>query len=485
MLIRAFTSGRNVAKDNNYLEVNRRRIKFFQEPDYHNKNCSEIVSVNKNNDHYKSMKEWSVVSFFLLIVGVMGYVLVNSKASADQEEAEDKIGDNSLQSQEGLNAITTQLSEMLPSPIENYVDLQNKRELLDERLKGKDIVLISGAGGMGKSTLAVQYGNECKQRGDGEVIWIKGTQIEEEFFRLAGALGVKTNGLSSEMIRNLVYGNLEARFEKKRILFIFDNVETKERIEKYLINLPRTGKVIITARNEDLLEGIQPIRIKGFKKEEGSFYLREAIKTSKEEAETIITVVGESPFRLSVIVAYLKTHHLISVSEFLEIYLRTKKGHSQNAEIYPEVEMLFRNLKKDSPKAWELLKYLAYMDAEGVSIGLIADITNQTIKELEESVSKIRELSLVKANERKVKVTHRIIQEETKKALIEEDSKQVLKILKKLIIEIEKIFPKVTYDPENWETATELVNHARILIQEAKERNLAVDTQRKNLLEKV
>ncbi len=133
----------------------------------------------------------------------------------------ENITDSSdLQSSEKLEGLSKKLMEGLPERVENYVDLQGKRDLLDQKLKTQDIVVISGAGGMGKSTLVAQYGHECQQRGYMQVMWIKGTQIEEEFFRLGEILGIATKGLDSEMIRNLVYENLGS-FLKTSPYFLF------------------------------------------------------------------------------------------------------------------------------------------------------------------------------------------------------------------------------------------------------------------------
>ncbi len=475
--VKVFANCRITKNHYSCSKANRVKINFSQGQYCENQSCSAIVSVNKNKDHDKSIKEWNVISFILLAVGVMGYVLVNNKASADEDADESKIDGNSLQSKEELDGLSLRLTEGLPAPVENYVDLQGKKELLDEKLKNEDIIVISGAGGMGKSTLATQYGNECQQRKDTQVIWIKGTQIEEEFFRLGEILGIATQGLGSEMIRNLVYGNLESLFKNKHLLFIFDNVETQEKIAKYLINIPTTAKVIITARNDDLLVGIKAIKVKGFNKEEASFYLKATLKVSEGESKEIINTVSESPFRLSVVVAYLKNHPLMKVEEFIKIYLRYKENAISNEEIYPEVEMVFGDLKNKSPQGWEMLKYLAYMDAEGVMESFIREITKQTRDELEEAINNLRELSLIKIvhseNEITLKITHRIVQGETKKALVEEDDTQIVKILEKLISELNKVMLEVDRNPEKWKEASQWIKHGEVVMEEVKKNNIS------------
>ncbi len=481
--LRTFTSYRRVAKNSNYYwEINRKRMNFSVQPDYKRNDCNESMSVNKNNDPSKNMEKWNVVSFFFLMAGMMGYLLINSKASEDAEEKKE-IENHDLQPQEEFKELSMKLEENLPATPKDYVDLQGKKEILDEKLNIQEIVIISGIGGIGKSTLAAEYGNMCKQRENVQVIWIKGTQIEEEFLRLARILGIETNGLDGEMIRNLVYANLE-RLNKKRILFIFDNVEKKEKIEKYLINLPNAAKMIITARNRNLLEGIRPIRTKGFNREEAIFYLRKALKINEEECEKIIHVVGESPFRLCTVVTYLNNHSL-SVEEYIQTYLEIKKEKSQNQEIYPEVELLFGVVKKDFPKAWELLKYLAYLDAEGIPVSFIAKIMEQKINKLQESVNKLLESSLIKiVNEKEMmlKLNHRIIQDEVRKALMEEDETQVSKVLQILVNGLNNALPDFENSFKNIEEGTTLIEHWKTVIEAINENNVSIIGKRDLLI---
>ncbi len=74
ILNKVFTNYRDIGKKNHYcLEVNKRRIGFSQRSDYHNEACYESKRANESNNPYKSMKNWNIMSFFLLMVGITGY----------------------------------------------------------------------------------------------------------------------------------------------------------------------------------------------------------------------------------------------------------------------------------------------------------------------------------------------------------------------------------------------------------------------------
>ncbi len=379
----------------------------------------------------------------------------------------------------------TSLPDNLSWKIPHYIGIRAKEKELADKLIKDRVVVISGAGGMGKSTLAEKFGIDRKKEG-WQVRWIKGTQLEEEFFQLAKDLKIPTDNLHPEKIRDLGYGGLE-RLAKKQKLLIFDNVE-EEKIQQYLKNLPPYTKVIITARNPKILEGIQPIMMEGFSKSEAISYLKEALGKNEKEAAQLVDTVTESPFRLAKVVAYLKRNNLKSVDEFLQEYEEIQKGRKHDPEIYPEVELLFRDLKNECYEGWRLLKFLAYLDAEGVPEEFIQNIIGKKRDVLQKAVNKLGELSLVdvisEGSQKILKVSHRIIQNETKKALVEENQTQVAEIMEKLIAELDKVFPLVHKNSENWQEAKKWVNHAKMVVKEAKKINLSF-AKRGNLLSKI
>ena len=385
---------------------------------------------------------------------------------------------DALKSASGIEKVVTKkliFSDNLP--LSNPYYLKRKESIeLDMRLDREDVIVISGAGGTGKSTLAAEYGRACKENDCWQVRWITGTQIEEEFLKLGQEMGIETVNLRSEDLRNKVYKYLEELGPRQVVLLIFDKVENREKIEKYLSNLPNNTKIIITARNGQLLKGREPIEMYGFNKGEGIAYLKKALKrkVDEKEAEEIVKIVGESPFRLSKAVAYLNDHSLQSVDAFIANYTNIKTGETHNAEIYSEVELLFGNIKEDSAGSWKLLKYLAFLDVEGVPLDFIIKVMGGTREELEKHINELKELSLLnvvhEGTKIILKVSHSFIQDETKKAVALEDRNKAeeIKILTNLIDTLNQKLPLLdekNFHLANWEELAALVMHSKKVIQ--------------------
>ncbi len=398
-------------------------------------------------------------------------VIPKAELNRDPDES-----DNS----ESAPIVCSKLLANLPRDEDYYTQISGKETEIENKLNTFGKAVISGAGGMGKSTLAAKYGMKKKQQG-WQVRWVKATQIDEEFFLLARDLGLqKISVLRPQSIRNKIYKNFENCPEK--VLLIFDNVENEEKIREYLENLPSHVKVLLTAKNKFLLNRNYHVELKGFSKQEAEEYLKEALKERniKENVlQKLQTTIGESPFRLSKSVAYLKSHELITINEFIKEYESIKKGHSHNGDIYPAVDMLFKDLKVKSAAEWQLLKYLAYLDAEGVTVTndkgareqFIMDIVGQSFLTFDE----LKRLSLIDVitenNKTILKVNHRLVQTETRKALIEEDKNQPSQILEKLVkilLHFFKDYSRIT---------PELLRQAKTILEAIDDANLSVAGQ--------
>lgn len=382
------------------------------------------------------------------------------------------------------------LPDNLPLETPYYIEILDKRKDLEEKLKNEQVVVISGPGGMGKSTFATKYGRDYKKN-NGQVIWLDGDHIETEFLKLAHNMNIGTDNLSPERIRDLVYGGLERGSQnEQKILLIFDNLGKQEKLDQYLSNLPNHAKVIVTARDGHLLTGKQHVELKGFNDTDALAYLKLAFQdldknVQPNEVNKLMKTIGKMPFRLASAVAYFKKHRLTSIDKYIEEYKAVKKGRTRE-EIFPGAELLLRDLQEAGSR--QLLNYLAYLDIGGVSLELIQNIMGQTNSELDRYVQELDQSSLIDVITDKgqilLKVKHAIVKDETKNALSAQNSAEIPKILQKLIDELNKQFPDIEDHPQKLEEVTKLINHAKILIKESKKTNLK-SVAKEQLLEKI
>jgi len=260
----------------------------------------------------------------------------------------------------------SKLPDNLPLEAPFYVEISDKRAALEKQLETEQVVVLSGLGGIGKSTLATKYGRDRKQRSE-QVIWFEENRIDETFLKLAKFMKIGTQNLSSEELRDLVYAGFERYSPNRPILLIFDSVDREEKIVGYLKSLPNNVKVIITSRNDSLLtttHTTQHIKVEGFKKQDALEYLTKALENSErkvnaQEISRLQREVGTLPFALAAAVGYLKTHTLISCAEYINKYKAITKDH-------PAAILLLRELK--NPESLQLLNYLAYLDIGGVGV---------------------------------------------------------------------------------------------------------------------
>lgn len=390
-----------------------------------------------------------------------------------------------------IDKLMTHIPENLPLEVPYYLEV--KREELENDLKNNQIVIIAGAGGMGKTTLAAKYAIDYSQKEGYQVLWINGQQIEEEFFHLAKVMQVEIENQRWDIIKNLVYCVLEKYFYEKQILFIFDNVTKKERMEDYLANLPPHAKIIITTRNPDILIGRKVLEIEEFKRKEAIIYLKNGLGKDDKELEKLVDIIGTLPFRLFQVIAYLKNHDLLNVDEFIDKYRKIKSGLEHSEEIYPAVDLLFGDLKKKSLASWQLLKHLAYLHPEGIAVSSVLDIMEQNKDELQESINQLEQLSLVCVkykNDQTILATSPTVQEETKKALLEEEKAGLHdiaqnEILEKLIKILDQKFPFFDENQTMFDgKKTDLISHVKNLIAETKNFR-SLYSQRNSLLLKL
>ncbi len=119
-------------------------------------------------------------------------------------------------------------------------------------------VVIPGAGGLGKTQLAVEYVDRYGATYSGGVIWLQADlKLDPQLQVLAQDAGWFHAGTDPKLLPDMARHRLRSRPD---CLLVFDNLEKLQDIELYLP--PRTGSTHILATSRNVQEAFTPIELK-------------------------------------------------------------------------------------------------------------------------------------------------------------------------------------------------------------------------------
>ena len=219
-------------------------------------------------------------------------------------------------------------------------ELASLFQLDDEKSKSKskvDIAAVCGLGGVGKTSLAIEYAQQKKDYYTGGVYWFSGeddTKFESSVNDLAIRLGTKSDSFVHTLSATLA---LISRNENKWLLILdnMDQLDLSDNIVKLVSGswLQRaSGHLLITTRRKPTavtnairyLEERRCLRLKCFDIKEGKKFLfhRVGIVHNVEvdtAAEKLVQELGGLPLALEQAGAYIKSLRC-TVSQYLELY---------------------------------------------------------------------------------------------------------------------------------------------------------------------
>ncbi len=353
---------------------------------------------------------------------------------------------------------------MIPSDIPYDRKQLEGREVIftqiDNMIKNEQVIVISGFAGVGKSSIALEYGYRAEKKNI-PVRWFKaGTKdkLDISYHKLATDLKIDTTQGIDYIIRHI---NHELKTSGEAV-FIFDNVEkqSEEEIQGYIRNLPTNIKLIITTRAPRLSNDYETIKVEPLRLEQSVSYLKEMLKINEEEANKLARVVGVIPPRLSLAMEYLRSNPILTAEEFI---LKIHNDKSADA-----VTQLILEQVVNQNKSWELLQYIAYLDPDYIPLSIFENLFGDNIIRLQEVIAPLEELSLIEVTaDRKGLKIHRVIQEEIRKyrKLNQDKSLETSRIMVDVISRIDELLPNVNNNPDSkWKEADKFAIHATKII---------------------
>ena len=342
------------------------------------------------------------------------------------------------------------LFNIQPTRAANFI---NKDEILNKiqtSFNLNEVVFLVAPTGNGKSTAAIEYGKYFKENESKNVYWLYADSLEKfenEYRKLAAFLCVDVNLSENEMI---IAKTNELLLSLGEVLFIIDNLENYELIEKFMKNLPPNVKVIITCvynLNENDL--FRSINLEAFSFKDCEVYLRKCLKEriNKDNINEIISFFKTdsntiSPYSLEKCVSYINSSFSRPISSLInDIKQNINKGES-------EVFLLIKNVQELANKTpFEILQYAIFLDPDFISLKIFTELFKINDAKLELSIRDITKLSLaelvVDKNKNKGLKFHRNTVKQIKaymnknKISLELKKIQLLKFLDKMFMEVD------------------------------------------------
>ena len=252
-------------------------------------------------------------------------------------------------------------------------------ELIREILGRRSYALIQGLGGVGKTTLAIQYANRMKKLFSQNELIVRFVdasdprKLIQDYEQLASLLSIE----SSERIDHLVekvHAKLR-KYTRKKFLFIFDNLraECVPNFKLFLngINNENMG-IVVTTRNSDIASvcaSFELIRLDDYKfsRNEAEGFIRLKLAHSYTDEKSISRILKSmyaneeciSGEKLDLSIAYALKYYCTQSLGDIITRIKTNSNRDMASRILSDVE-------KDS-KEDLLIDAVKYLDASFIS----------------------------------------------------------------------------------------------------------------------
>ena len=226
--------------------------------------------------------------------------------------------------------------------------------------------------------------------------------------------------------------------------------------------MPKNVKVLITTRNQIREDRIKMVELDPFSLDEAIEYINLNLKErdlNEDRINKIIDMVKTSaneilPIKIERIICHLDVYFTIDIDESIN-KINQANYHNNKVE-----DVLFFNIKIDSPEAFMILQYCSLLNPDFIPISILSSLydinyektKNLILEQIIEKLTKLSILNLINKNKISGVKIHRLVQEELKNYLEnnknDQDIDKLDKIYLDLIKSLDVLLEEVDEDPK-------------------------------------
>jgi tetratricopeptide (TPR) repeat protein len=257
---------------------------------------------------------------------------------------------------------------------------------------------VQGMGGVGKTSLAVEYANRFRNLYDG--VWWCPAETRTDLMTSLSALAVELEVASPEeaAIEKAAKAALRRLAEQREIwLLVYDNVTTPEEIADLL---PAAGaRVLITSRFADWSGWADEVSLDVLPIEEAMAFLRDRAGHCDEAgARTLAEALGRLPLALDHAAAACKRTQMsfaAYASKASSLIAAAPRGAGYPRSVRATFDLAIDDAVKQCPAAEPLMAFLAHGAAERMPMTLIEGAVGNATERIG-ALGALAEVSLVK-----------------------------------------------------------------------------------------
>ena len=319
---------------------------------------------------------------------------------------------------------------------------------------------VQGMGGVGKTTLAVEYVNRFRNLYDG--VWWCPAETRSRLMTSLASLAKELEVASPDEadIEKAAKAALHRLAEQGDIwLLVYDNVAAPTDIADLL---PAGARALITSRFSDWSEWADEVSIDVLPIAEAMEFLMDRTARSDEAgARTLAEALGRLPLALDHAAAMCKRTQMSFadyVAKASSLIAAAPRGAPYPRSVAATFDLAIDGAVKQCPAAERLMAFLAYCAPERIPMTLLEGAVDDEPERME-ALAALAELSLIKHDPFEdgapAVTVHRLVQ-----VVARLRSDAVQGSFKRVITRLEAIYPADGYNnPDSWPSCAELTPH--------------------------